>query len=125
MRPPIGPPLDGESTGANRRSKSGSNVLRASGLSYNHSHAEKDVLDHLYPVRPAGGFHAALLVGVRGNHPHSCGVLVDRLPQRLVLAETESGTRSRIAGHFNKFAQQDVDSARLAKRIRLLLGSRG
>ena len=54
-------------------------------LSYNRSHAEKDVLDHLYPVGPAGRFLAAFLVGRRRDYPNTRGVVVGRLPQRLVL----------------------------------------
>ncbi len=74
----------------NLPSRSESNVLRGSVLSYNQSHAEEDVLDHLYPVWPDRGFLAAVLVGLRRDHPYTRGGVVDRLPQRLVLGPPES-----------------------------------
>jgi hypothetical protein len=53
--------------------------------------AEKDILDGLHGVRPAGRCHTSFLVGLCRYHSHYSCCMVDRLPQRLVL-----GARSQM-----------------------------
>ena len=50
------------------------------------SYAEKSLLDRIQHPGPGGRFHLAVLVGNGGDHSRRRRELVDRLPQRLVLA---------------------------------------
>lgn len=58
--------------------------LQESGLNW--SHAEESFLGFLHRPRHSGRSHSPALVGARRNRPRRLSQLVDRLPQRLVLA---------------------------------------
>ena len=53
---------------------------------YNHLNAEKNILDGLHGARLVSRLRAPFLVGPRRHHPYPLPLMVDRLPQRLVLA---------------------------------------
>ena len=63
-------------------------------------YAAQDVLDSLRSAGSIGGFRLAAVVGGGGNNPDFISVVVDRLPQRLVLnADRFSVWRGRPLTH--------------------------
>jgi hypothetical protein len=48
-------------------------------------YGKENLLDDVHRARPAGGFHAAHLVGPGLDDSHPLRLMVGRLPQRLVL----------------------------------------
>src|SRR5581483_2651574 len=53
---------------------------------YNHVHGEENLLGFVHPAWIAGRFPPAILVGLFRHNPHPLRLLVDCVPQRLVLA---------------------------------------